>query len=256
MVLGGIPRYVLQDVSTDPESLLRSASMECFDREDLIREVTILSGGATRTTVVPRLIHLHSNDPYSEAKSRYASPTAVRIIAETHWQSWHDEMTDLLAAVSQRKSQLAAALCRHIFEPHVKKLLERGGTFVCRELVAGHAETKPQFNITIPSSLHPAIVAEHVATDQKKHQLYVPQKSNVVSMVAWMPGFGAFQINVGMVPPMKDGLTASIANLGVGGYRLFWLLPPCFFDLFTRKQPDKFDFEQFAIRIPYPKVEY
>ena len=98
-------------------------------------------------------------------------------MAETYWQSCHDEMTFLLQAASWRQSQLAAELCRHIFEPHVKKLLERGGAFVCRELVAGHAEKKPRFKITIPSSLHPAIAAEHVATDQKNHQLYVPPTS-------------------------------------------------------------------------------
>ena len=123
--------------------------------------------------------------------------------------------------------------------------------------MAGHAEKKPRFEITIPSSLHPAIVAEHVATEQKNHQLYVPPTSNLASMmVAWMPGFGAFQMMVGIMPGMKDGLTADMANLGVGGYRLFWLLPPYFFDSFTKEEPDKFDFEQFAIRIPYPKVEY
>ena len=69
-----------------------------------------------------------------------------------------------------------------------------------------------------------------------------------------MPAFGAFQMTVGKTHDIKDGATADITNLGNGGYRLFWLLPPLYFDSFTKKKPQKFDFEQFAILIPYPEA--
>ena len=88
MVLGGIPRYVFQDVSTDPEYLLRSASRVWSSLENHIRGVfPPLTGGSTQTGLVQRLVHFHSQDPYTDAKARYASPTALRIMAETYWQS-------------------------------------------------------------------------------------------------------------------------------------------------------------------------
>ncbi len=69
-----------------------------------------------------------------------------------------------------------------------------------------------------------------------------------------MPAFGAFQMTVGKTHDIRNGATADIANLGNGGYRLFWLLPPENFDSFTKKKPQKSDFEQFAILIPYPEA--
>jgi hypothetical protein len=32
------------------------------------------------------------------------------------------------------------------------------------------------------------------------------------------------------------------------------LLPPLYFDSFTKKKPQKFNFKQFAILIPYPEA--
>jgi hypothetical protein len=69
-----------------------------------------------------------------------------------------------------------------------------------------------------------------------------------------MPGFGAFQMTVGKTHDIKDGAAVDIANLGNGGYRLFWLLPPLYFDSLTKKKPQKFNFKQFAILIPYPEA--
>jgi hypothetical protein len=251
IALGGVPRYVLEDFSRHPESLLRSA---CMGRslDDLIHVVSIDSEITAKTEVVQKLIHLHSKDPYTEAEVCYASPAAVRIIAHTHWQRCHQEMEALL--LSADWNPLAAALCRYIFELHAKRLLEKGGEFDCRELVVGRARKKPKVKITVPSSPEPAIVVQSVSTDQKNHQLYVPKTSNKASIDAWMPAFGAFQMTVGKTHDIKDGATADITNLGNGGYRLFWLLPPMYFDSFTKKKPQKFDFEQFAILIPYPEA--
>lgn len=251
IVLGGVPRYVLEDVSRHPESLLRSACREC-SLDDAIHVVSIDSEITTKTKVVQKLIHLHSQTPYNEAEVRYASPVAVKIIAHTHWRRCHQEMQTLLWSADV--NPLAAALCGYIFETHAKKLLEKGGEFDCRELVAGRARKKAKVKIIVPSSPEPAIFSERVSTDQKNHQLYVPKTSNFASIDAWMHSFGAFQMTVGKTHDIKDGATADIANLGNGGYRLFWLLPPLYFDSFTKKKPQKFDFEQFAILIPYPEA--
>jgi hypothetical protein len=250
IALGGIPRYVFEDVSKHPESLLRSACGQC-SLDDAIHVVSIDSI-TEKANKVQTLIHLHSEYPYTKAEVRYASPAAIRIIVHLHWQRCHEEIQALLG--SANGNPLAAALCRYIFEPFAKKLLQKGGQFDCRELVVGRAHKKGTFKITVPSSPEPAIVAESVAANQKRHQLYVPKTSNNASIDAWMPGFGAFQMTVGKTRDIKNGATAEIANLGNGSYRLFWLLPPLYYDSFTKKKPQRFDFEQYAILIPYPEV--
>jgi hypothetical protein len=139
IVLGGVPRYVLEDVSKHPESLLRSACREC-SLDDTIHVVSIDSEITAKTKVVQKLIHLHSKDPYTEAEVCYASPAAIRIIAHTNWQRCHQEMQTLLGSADG--NPLVAALCGYIFEPHARKLLEKGGEFDCRELVAEETQSE------------------------------------------------------------------------------------------------------------------
>jgi len=136
--------------------------------------------------------------------------------------------------------------------------LQKGGEFDCWELVEGSTEKKPKGKITVPSSPDPAIVAESVATDQKKYQLYVPKTLNLASIDAWMPAFGAFQMTMGKTHDLKDSADADIAKLGHGGNQLFWVLPPKYFESFTKKNAKKnakkYTFDQFAILIPYPEA--
>jgi len=129
--------------------------------------------------------------------------------------------------------------------------LQKGGEFDYRELVAGHEPKKPTMKITVPPSPDPAIVAERVEKDKKNHQLYTPKTSDFASIDAWMPGFGAFQMTVGKTHNLRDSVTDDIAKLGDNGDKLYWLLPPLYYDLFTKKKPKKFKFDQYAMLIPY-----
>jgi hypothetical protein len=156
-------------------------------------------------------------------------------------------MRDLLASCAG--NPLSAALCGYIFEPYAIELLERGGTFTCRQLVRGNTKIKP---IEIPLDIPPStkIVVDSVLPDQTVDQLYVPKTKNYTAIDAWIPGIGAFQMTVGKKHDIKTGAEDDLAKLGVGN-KLYWLLPPFYYHSFTKKIP--LDIDQFAIKIPYPE---
>jgi hypothetical protein len=131
-------------------------------------------------------------------------------------------MQDLLASCEE--SPLTAALCGYIFEPYAIELLERGGTFACRQLVYGNTKIKPNdTTLYIPPSKK--IVVDRVLPDQTVNQLYVPKTKKYAAIDAWIPGIGAFQMTVGKKHDIKGKAGDDLAMLGEAN-RLYWLLPP------------------------------
>ncbi len=145
---------------------------------------------------------------------------------------------------------LTQALCGRIFEPHAIQMLESGGEFLCRELVHGNTRARPEpMKIKILPSIQR--VAEDVLPDQIMNQLYVPKTRNFVSIDAWIPGTGAFQMTVGKnhgitnAPDLRQKLDSLKGPL-------YWILPPLHFGDFTKQTPQ--DIHQYALLIPYPPV--
>ncbi|KAL8007256.1 hypothetical protein Plhal703r1_c04g0022711 [Plasmopara halstedii] len=260
--LGGVPRLVLQDIQTDPQVQLMSACTNC-SLNDCIMMVSIYS----EMNSVQTFIHIHSQKPYLKYEVVYASELAVQVIARTNWQKWltnHTKMQKLLGSCDI--NPLAQSLCRYIFEPHTMNLLEQGGTFVCRKLHSG-AEFR-KFNATkrnrgitgnedeeiinIPRSLQCRQIVERVDVDQVENQLYVPRTSNYTAIDAWIPRVGGFQMTVGKEHDIKGGAATDLAKLGANGNRLYFLLPPLYYESFRKKIP--YTIEQYAILIPYPEV--
>jgi len=112
-VLGGVPRYVLEDVSEDPKGLLISACRQC-SLDDALHVVSIQLELTSNTKVVQQLIHLHLKDPYTEAEACYASPDAVRIIVHVYGESCYQKMQSLLESAAG--NPIVASLCGYIFE--------------------------------------------------------------------------------------------------------------------------------------------
>ena len=130
IALGGIPRYVLEDVSREPEELLRAACRLC-SLEDVIKVISVdAQFFASKTKVVQSLIHLHSKEPFTRAEVRYASRTAVRIIVQTYSGQWYQQMQTLLACA--KGNSLGSVIQGYIFEQGAMKKLHEGGTFTCR----------------------------------------------------------------------------------------------------------------------------
>jgi hypothetical protein len=147
---------------------------------------------------------------------------------------------------------LTAALCGYIFEPYAIELLEKGGTFKCREVVHGNKRIKPdETTLVIPSSIK--TVVDKVVPNQTRNQLHIPKPTNYTAIDAWIPGIGAFQMTVGRKHGIKGGARDDLAMLGQGANKLYWLLPPLCYHSFTKKAPQ--DIDQYAVQIPYPTVE-
>ncbi|CEG42143.1 uncharacterized protein PHALS_12442 [Plasmopara halstedii] len=60
--------------------------------------------------------------------------------------------------------------------------------------------------------------------------------------------FGGFQMTVGKT---HDITADDLAKMGQNGNRLFFLLPPLYYNTFTKKTPQTI--KQYAILVPYPE---
>jgi hypothetical protein len=156
-------------------------------------------------------------------------------------------MRQLLA--SCEGNPLTATLCGYIFESYAIESLEKGGKFTCRELVSGNTKVQPKkTKLEIPTSKKE--VVDKVLPNQTSGRLYVPMTRNYTAIDAWMPGIGAFQMTVGKRHSINRRVKSDLAKLGKGN-KLYWVLPPAYYDSFTKKSP--LEIEQHAIMIKYPK---
>ena len=244
-ILGGIPRQVLEATKRPPTEMLEAACTDC-SLDDCIKKIGMNSTITEKSKVIHLLVHITSTPPYTNSSVCYASQTALNIIVRRKGKEARLRMSELLD--SGRGNPLIAALCGYIFEPYAIELLEKGGTFKCRELVRGNKKIKrDETTLTIPSSIK--TVVNKVEPNQTRNQLHVPKTANYTAIDAWIPGIGAFQMTVGKKHDIKGGARDDLALLQ-GANRLYWLLPPLYYHSFTKKSPQ--DIEQHAILIPYP----
>ena len=246
-ILGGVPRHVLEDTKDLPIPIHEAACNQC-DLKECTKIIGLNSTITDKSKIVHSLVHVTSESPYTESSVCYASDVALDIIVRNKLVDVKLKIRQLLA--SCEGNPLSAALCGYIFEPYAIELLERGGTFNCRELVHGNNRNKPdETTLVIPSSIK--TVVEKVDKEQTDNQLYVPKTTNFTAIDAWIPGIGAFQMTVGKKHDIKGRAKEDLAMLGQGANKLFWVLPPLYYHSFTKKNPQ--EIEQHAILIPYPE---
>ena len=247
-VLGGIPRHVLEGTTDNPTELLEAACEEC-ELDDCIKKIGLNSTITDKSKVVHSLVHITSTHPFTKSSVSYASATALDIIVANKGAKAKHKMAELLE--SSAGNPLTASLCGYIFEPYAFELLEKGGDFTCRQLVHGSKKLKPADTVlTIPPSTR--MVVDKVDLGQAQNQLYIPKTKNYTAIDAWIPGIGAFQMTVGKTHDIQGGAKDDLVLLGTNGNKLYWLLPPLYFNAFTKKTPQ--DIDQYAVRIPYPSV--
>jgi hypothetical protein len=248
-ILGGIPQHVLKDTKYDPTTLLEVACTDCT-LDDCIEEVNMSITNTNKSNAIHCLIHIHSEDPYTESSVCYASETALEIIVQKKRIEAKRKFRSLLAAPEW--NPLPAALCEYIFESHAIDVLQKGGKFTCRQLVHGNTNNKPKnTELVIPPSTK--IFADQVVFNQVHNQLYVPTRKNYPGIDAWIPGVGAFQMTVGKKHSINSGIRKQLDMLGKGN-KLYWLLPPVYFTNFARQAPK--EIEQYALLIPIPDWHY
>lgn len=243
-ILGGIPRHVLELTAEDPINLLQAACKQC-KLSDCIKIIGLNSTITDKSKAVHSLVHVTSEHPFTSCGVCYASESALNIIVRDKGYEAKKKIQELLA--SCEGCTLTAALCGYIFEPYAIELLEKGSDFKCRQLVHGNTKIKP--NETTLSIL-PSIkaVVDDVEPNQIRNQLYVPKTRNYTAIDAWIPGIGAFQMTVGKKHDIKESAKADLVILG---NKLYWLLPPLYYNSFTSKYFQ--GIEQYAVLIPYPE---
>ncbi|KAL7479505.1 hypothetical protein ACHAW6_005231 [Cyclotella cf. meneghiniana] len=245
IILGGIPRHVLEVRTKTPTAILEAACSDC-SLADCIKNLGINSSMTEKSKAVHSLVHMTSNPPFTKSSMELASPTARNIIVQCKAVTARHKMQELLASCEW--NPVAAALCRYIFEQDAIELLEKGGTFNCRKLVGNTQTQLNQTTLYIPPSKKR--IVDEVSPNQTLNQLYVPKTKNNAAFDAWIPGIGLFQIAVGMKHDIKGGARDDLAKLG-GGSRFYWVLPPSNYSSFTKQPPRNID--QYAILLPYPE---
>jgi hypothetical protein len=249
IILGGIPRHVLEVTTDNPTELLEAACRQC-ELNDCIKIIGLNSTITDKSKVVHSLVHITSTSPFTKSSVSYASATALDIIVANKGAEAKHKMAELLE--SSAGNPLTASLCGYIFEPFAFELLEKGGDFTCRQLVHGNKKLKPADTVlTIPPSTR--MVVDKVELSQTQNQLYIPKTKNYTAIDAWIPGIGAFQMTVGKTHDIKGGAKDDLVLLGTNGNKLYWILPPLYFKAFMKKTPQ--DIDQYAVKIPYPSVD-
>lgn len=248
-ILGGIPRYVLEDVTQQPELILEKASTNC-SLNRCIRTIGLHSTIPEKSRVVHSLIHITSISPFTESSVCYASQAAFDIICRKYGNDAKPKMKSLLPECEG--NPLIAALCGYVFERHALECLEKGGSFDCRQLMHGSTKSEPVKSTLV---IQPGLktIVENVSIDQKPQQPYVPKATNYASFDAWITGIGGFQMIVGkkLAIRAKEAKT-DLALLGDGANKFYWLVPPLYYDTFTKSAP--YDVDQYAVLIPWPEI--
>ena len=248
-ILGGIPRYVLEDSKYEPTKLLEAACKQC-DLDDCIKIIGLDSTITDKSKVVHSLVHMTSEHPFTESSVKFASQAALDIIVEYKGTEAKRKMSELLASCAG--NPLTAALCGYIFEPHAIDMLQKGGDFKCHKLVHGNMKVKPaETTLKILPSVR--VVVDKVEMNQTPNQLHQPKTKNFAAIDAWIPGIGAFQMTVGKTHDNIKGAEKDLAMLEKEANKLYWLLPPLYYHTFTKKTPQEID--QYALLIPNPTVE-
>jgi hypothetical protein len=242
--LGGVPRHVLQLTTETPKEIIEAACKAC-SLDDCIQIVGMNSTITEKSKAVHSLVHITSAHPFRKSSVCYASQTALDVIVREKGEDVKVKMYALVPTCEG--NPLIASLCGRIFEQYAIELLEKGGTFDCRELLSGKAKTIPREAIlSIPPSQQ--IVAGKVAPNQSRHVLHVPKSKNYTAIDAWIPGIGAFQMTVAAKHGFELSALGDLSMLGKGARKLYWCVPPSIYKSFTKQSP--VSIEQYAVRIP------
>jgi hypothetical protein len=171
------------------------------------------------------------------------------ILVGTNFESGKRQLQQYIESMHRYK--VMGPFCGYVFEHYTLELLEKGGQFTCRRLTHGNKKLKPKETcITIIPSKR--IAVDRIELNQTKNTLYVPNTRNLTAIDAWIPGLGAFQVTISATHIIKGIDNYYLKSvLGKNASKLYWLLPPLYYDSFSKKCPQEID--QYAVKIPYPK---
>ena len=244
-IIGGIPRYVMEDLNEDPIAILSSATFTC-SLNDCITLVGLNTPITEKSNIIHSLVHMISEKPFEKYSIRYASPTALKMVAKRNENEVKQNFLNLLS--SYEGEPLTAALCGYIFEPYALDRLVKGGQFTWRTCKKKDRKMrKPNNNDLIEIKPSARKTANGIEAHQESNVLYVPNTKNFAGIDAWIPGFGAFQITVGKTHTLNDSVMQGLTLLGKGSNKLYWVLHSYNYDRFSPPEAEGID--QYAVLI-------
>ncbi|KAI8892474.1 hypothetical protein BC833DRAFT_625792 [Globomyces pollinis-pini] len=250
VVLGGVPRLVLENTDEDSTDIIR----EACDALTVSSCISLVISGSIFTDkskdVIHRLVHMYSSSDYKKQNVGFGSDEISRIIA---YQKRKHDITELYCQIESACSHpKTSSLGGYLFEFYAFDLLEKGGSFKCRKLVHGNVKKRPRpYEISIKPSVRK--VVKEVTKSQIQNQLYVPVTSNYAAIDAWIPGVGGFNMTVAKSHDIKGNAAHDLALLGKNAKNLYWLLPPTHFDNFKKKSNSE-SIDQYALLIPFSNI--
>jgi hypothetical protein len=231
--------------------MMQAVCVSC-DLDFIIHIVGRFSQVSDHNKQIHVLIHMVSEPPYTTYALEFASKAAVQMFVSRYDSDAKRRVGEFVGEASGNPA--AAALCGYLFERHAIGVLEKGGTFACRQLLrseGGASVNGEERQLTIAAS-NKALVAD-VAHDQDRNRLYTPIRRNFPGMDAWIPGVGGLQMTVGQTHRIHPSVEGNLLMLGEGANKLFWVMPPLYYRTFKKQNPYRID--QYAVSIPYPDYE-
>jgi len=246
-ILGGVPRYVFQDIIYKPEDIIHAACAR-FDLTASLRVIGPNVPLTGNTQVLHRLVHMQSEKPYKEFSNHLASEYVVQAIArQVKIQARQDN--DRLIAAYDGKHVLAPVI-GHIFQVWAFEQIERGGVFTCRKVLHPNSKKLSEDEmISIPPSRR--LVVDKVERNQENGRLHVPVSNTFKGFDGWIPGIGGLQMTVSL----QHGIDATVDEKlkclgGPDAQCLFWVLPKLRYRSFKKRAP--YNIKQYALLIPDP----
>jgi hypothetical protein len=259
-VLGGVPRLVFEAHDRDATSIVKNACTNT-NLQGIINRIRSQAVITEHSDVIHALIHITSDDDFTEPSLEFASNVAMTIIVQELTREMKQIIGTLLS--SYENNRMIAQLTGYFFEKQAIDLLEKGGEFTYRRLAnaaskAASASTQhtqaavaETHLISIPAST--LVIVNDVEPDQQQHCLHVPQNPSFPGIDAWIPGIGGFQVTINEKHSAHASVSQRLSRLGGAGNKLYWVLPPRIYDTFTKRYSAEVD--EYALLIPSSLVE-
>jgi len=210
---------------------------------DCFRVVGVEVEISDETRIVHNIVHIHSENPYTEFENRFASEYVKDYIALKLGEEISRKFDTYL--IHYKENSLFGALCGRLFESHAIERLRRGGRFKVRDLYSGMEN-----ELVIPPTQIKQIVK--AAERNQSAQLHVPISKNYRGIDAWFPTIGGFQITIAESHKINAKVHDDLPKLGPKGQSLYWVLPPSRYEEFRSEVTQSF--EQFALLMENPPI--
>jgi hypothetical protein len=197
---------------------------------------------------IHRLVHLHSESPYTKSVARLGTPYIVTKVLNKLKESDRKFLKSMVSAYS--RDDMTGQVAGKFFEQIALSRLAQGGEFVYRS----HDRT---LNSIIKLRKSELTTVKEVTADQLEYVLYVPNNTKYPGIDAWMHGVGGFQVTLNAKHGLNARIRSDLPLLKGGAHKLFWVVRPQEYESFEPPMPSKvknaFSYpvlKQYVLKIP------